>query len=248
MEQPSSRPTHQLNDDQLEIFDQEYVHDGLWKPIKACIDRDFPDGRFRFLDVGGGNGVFADRILAAYPESTGAVLDNSAMLLERNQPNPRKALIAEGAENLASLAAGRFDLICMNWLLHHMIGRSFRETRANMVRVLRDARAALTPRGRISIYDNMYDGWLIDNAPGWIIYQATSSRSLAGLARMGGANTAGIGVCFQSHESWRTLLGRAGIGVVDYNPEDYLWKIPLHHTLLLHIGSIRNGHFWGKAA
>ena len=64
----------QLADDQLAAFDTEYVTEPLWDILKRRIDRAFPDGRFSFIDIGGGNGVFADRLLAAYPDATGTVL------------------------------------------------------------------------------------------------------------------------------------------------------------------------------
>jgi hypothetical protein len=67
----------QLEDSQLETFDAEYVNDQRWKIIKAQRDKDFPNGDFNFLDVGGRNGVFADRLLEYYPNSKGTVLDNA---------------------------------------------------------------------------------------------------------------------------------------------------------------------------
>ncbi|NJO57968.1 MAG: class I SAM-dependent methyltransferase [Richelia sp. RM2_1_2] len=80
----------QLEDSQLETFDTEYVNDKRWQIIKEQIERDFPEGDFTFLDVGGGNGLFADRLLSNYPKSRGTVLDNSELLLSKNKSNSRK--------------------------------------------------------------------------------------------------------------------------------------------------------------
>ena len=81
----------QLDDEQLQGFDTEYVTDQRWVPVKRCIDRDFPGGYFTFLDIGGGNGLFTDRILANYPKSTGVVLDNSAYYSARTSPTIENA-------------------------------------------------------------------------------------------------------------------------------------------------------------
>src|SRR5438876_5406232 len=87
MEQLMERLVERLTDDQLEAFDTESVNDQRWIPIHRCLDRDFPDGQFTFLDLGGGNGTFADRLLEDYPSSSGVVLDNSQLLLNRNKPH-----------------------------------------------------------------------------------------------------------------------------------------------------------------
>src|SRR3990172_6864025 len=90
----------QLSDDQLKTFDMEYVNYALFVPIRDRLNRDFPGGRFTFLDVGGGTGRFVDRILAAFPDATGTVLDNSDLLLKANKPNSRKNVILESVEHL----------------------------------------------------------------------------------------------------------------------------------------------------
>lgn len=234
----------QLSDDQLAAFDTEYVTEPLWAMLTRHIDDSFPDGDFRFLDVGGGNGVFADRLLAAYPRAEGAVLDNSRLLLERNRPNPRKTLIEDSAENLDRLPQ-RYDLICFNWVLHHLVGDGYRTSVAHVDGTLRKAAGLLTPRGHVSIFENMYDGLLLDNAPSHIIFGLTSAKTIAPIVRRLGANTARLGVCFQSRASWQRILERAGIQAIGYG-EDHSWKIPWAWRAFLHVGDIRCANFWGR--
>jgi hypothetical protein len=234
----------QLSDNQLMAFDTEYVTDRLWVPVKRCIDRDFPGGRFTFLDVGGGNGVFADRVLANYPASTGVVLDNSAFLLRRSQPHPRKWMVLENVENLERVAQEKYDLVFLNWVLHHLIVRSsYLGSKEHMRRVLNSILMLLTEQGRVSIYENMYNGLIIDSAPSWIVYQLTSSRTMAQLFKKYGANTAGVGVCFHSYRQWFSIITQIGFKVLDYT-DDLDWSIPWTWMALLHIGNIRCGHFW----
>jgi len=234
----------QLRDEQLKAFDKEYVNDARWTPVARCIDRDFPDGRFTFLDIGGGNGLFADRILARYPASCGVVLDNSSLLLGRNRRSERKDLILASAEKLAELHLGQFDIIFFNWVLHHLVARRrYRASRRNIETVLRTARSLLTERGRVSIYENVYDGWLFDGLPSWLIYRATSSAALAAVARRAGANTAGVGVCFLSYKQWCAVLSRSGFHVLRHTPEKP-WDISWPRQLLLHIRCVHCSHFW----
>jgi len=231
-----------LNEDQLKAFDTEYVNNKRWIPLKRCIDRDFPDGQFSFIDIGGGNGVFADRMLADYPKSSGVVLDNSHLLLSRNQPNTRKRIVFSDVENLACVDETKYDLIFFNWLLHHLVSRSYTQSRENIDRALRSAMVLLAERGRVSIYENMYNGLVIDSLPSWIVYQLTSAKAIASLVKRR-ANTAGVGVCFLSHSQWCSTIKRVGFRILDYTGDD-VQTIPWSWTTLLHIGHIRCGHFW----
>jgi len=237
----------QLSNEQLKEFDKEYVNDSLWAPIKRCMDRDFPDGDFSFLDVGGGNGVFADRVLAAYPKATGVVLDNSQLLLSRNRQTPRKQAIIGDVENLERLGEKKFDIVFFNWLLHHLVSRTYSQSRENIDRALRASKPLLTNRGRVSIYENMYNGVLIDGLASWIIYRLTTAKTIARLVKKGGANTAGVGVCFLSYAQWCFSIKRAGYRIFDYTNDD-VWLIPKMKARMwatfLHIGNIRCGHFW----
>jgi Methyltransferase domain len=232
----------QLEDSQLETFDTEYVDEKRWKIIKEQIDKDFPGGDFSFLDVGGGNGVFADRLLKYYPKSKGTVLDNSQLLLNKNVADSRKTIICDSVENLNKLET-KYDLICFNWLLHHLIGNSYLDTRKNMYTAIDTIVPLLTDRGRVSIFENMYNGLFIDGLPSLLIFTLTSSKAIAGFIKKMGANTAGVGVCFLSQKQWTKVLDQTNLKLLKYTDDDK-WPIPLKLNVLLHIGNIRCGHFW----
>lgn len=247
MKRTDAMQVKKLDQSQLAAFDMEYVGDNKWAGIRACIDRDFAHRPFSFLDIGGGNGLFADRVLEAYPNSTGIVLDNAETLLHRNRDwGDRKRIVCGGAEEIEKLfVSERFDIIFMNWLLHHLVSDSYSATTDNVRRILQASEMILHEQGRISICENMYYGLVLDNLPGHLIYHLTSSRFLRPLTRRLGANTAGVGVCFRSRKAWSNLIRRAGMEVVEYT-EWGPWTIPLAHKLLLHVGQIHGAHFWVK--
>ncbi|PYS77951.1 MAG: methyltransferase [Acidobacteria bacterium] len=233
-----------LDDSQVVAFDTEYVDDTRWLTVRMGIDRDFPVGEFTFLDVGGGNGRFADRVLAEYPGSKGTVLDNSEVLVSRNQPNERKAVLLDSVENLDQINM-RYDIIFVNWLLHHLVGVSYAVTRRNQLWALRTLGALLTERGRISVFENVYDGALIENLPGWLIYQLSANQAISGITRRLGANTAGIGVCFLSKKQWLSAMNDAGLEVLrDTEPDSWNWSMPLSWKVCLHIQRRYVSHFW----
>jgi ubiquinone/menaquinone biosynthesis C-methylase UbiE len=232
----------QLDEEQLGKFDKEHVNDRRWTPINRCIDRDFPDGEFKFLDLGGGNGLFADRVLANYPKSTCVVLDSSRSLLNKNKLHSRKRTVFDSVENLHRYVDEKYDLIFFNWLLHHLVGKTYSQSKENIKRTLRSAKSLLANEGRLSIYENMYNGLIIDRAPSWIVYHLTSSKAMAKLVKRR-ANTAGVGVCFFSYKRWCSVLRQSGFRVLDYTNDD-VWNIHWTWTAFLHIKHIRCGHFW----
>jgi SAM-dependent methyltransferase len=233
-----------LDDSQVEAFDTEYVEGRRWGTVKRLIDNDFPDGTFRFLDIGGGNGRFVDRLLEHYPNARGQVLDSSQLLLDRNRPDQRKTLKLDSVENLDRLDE-KYDLICLHWLLHHLVSCSYAHTRLNQVNTLLTLSRLLTDRGRISIFENLYEGWLFNRMPGRLIYFLTSAKTIARLTRRMGANTAGVGVCFLSKEEWLSTIARGGLRLVHYaEPDNWEWTLSAIPRIFLHVRKRRVGHFW----
>jgi SAM-dependent methyltransferase len=234
----------QLENEQVKTFDVEYVDEDRWSVVKRQIDADFPDGEFRFLDIGGGNGVFADRLLALYPKSSGAVLDNSELLLSRNTSHNRKALLLKSAEDLSTIA-GSYDLISCNWVLHHLVDSSYSRTRAHQLKALSEMKRLLTNKGRISIFENNYFGWALNDLPGRLIYELTSSKLLASVTRRLGANTAGVGVCFLSQDEWLRTFARAGLSVRTYaEPDKWRWPVKWYVKALLGLKRVVAAHYW----
>ncbi|NJO57967.1 MAG: hypothetical protein HC836_06250 [Richelia sp. RM2_1_2] len=145
-------------------------------------------------------------------------------------------------EHLAQLD-GKYDLICFNWLLHHLVGNSYSETRRNIAAAIEAVIPLLTSRGRVSIFENMYNGLLFDGLPSHLIFTLTSNQAIAGFTKKMGANTAGVGVCFLSQKQWVETLNHTSLNLLKYSDDDK-WGIPLKWQIFLHLGNIRCGHFW----
>jgi len=236
----------QLNADQLESFNTEYVNGVFWDAVVNQIDKHFTTGKFTFLDIGGGNGVFTDRILMHYPQSEAFLLDNASNLIEINTQHPRKTIILDSVENLEKyLNIYSIDIVFINWVLHHLVSNTYTNTRINIANILliikRNERIKY-----LAIFENMYNGSVFDSLPSKLIYQITSLKSIKLLARKMGANTAGIGVCFLSKKMWIKLFcnifGDANINVIDF----HFWEVPVIRKIFLHIKNIYMSLFWIK--
>lgn len=236
-----------LSDEQVKQFNVEYVSDRRWQHVKKRINREYSDGEFNFLDVGGGNGVFADRVLAQYSKSRGTLIDNSEFLLEHNEANERKTLVCKSVEEIDEVFdEQKFDIIFVNWLLHHLVGSSYRQTRSNIVTCLTGLRRLLTENGSVAIYENIYDGLVFDALPGFMIFQLTSNKAIAPITRKLGANTAGTGVCFLSKKQWEISINNSGLIVESYQNDPTL-SLKISRKLLLHVHDLEVGLFWTKS-
>lgn len=234
-----------LSDDQLDSFDWNFVDDSKQKIIWGCIDQEFPTGEFSFIDIGGGNGSFTDLILDRYPKAHGVVVDNSDMLLAKNRSNPRKRVINKPAEQLQSNFEEKFDIVFLNFLLHHLVVESYVSTRSNQAGVLAIAKGLLTKNGRISIFENIYDGAFIHFLPSYLIFYLTSSKLLGKITRRLGANTGGVGVCFLSKRQWQSTFKKNKLKIGHYS-DDRHFTLPIYQKIILHLGDVRYGHFWCK--
>ena len=218
---------------------------------KFTLLDELTEGRpFTLLDLGGGNGLFADQLLARFPKGVVTIIDISSALLSKNNLSSRKELIHGAIENMGEIFAGRrFDYITMNWVLHHLVGKSHRLCQENQLNTLIRCKALLRPNGKLIIAEHMFDGYLESNIPSHIIYTITRMKRgwFVGLASRF-FNTAGVGVCFQSQRAWRHMFAEAGFDVVAFQRGLVWWwlrgSLRGVATKLVFLKSVSHGHFF----
>lgn len=201
-----------LTDDQAAAFEVDNHPESAVSAKYREIAEVFPGGPRSILDVGGGAGTFADRLLAHYPGAIVTNLDYSERLLAANRPNARKRLVcASVSEARALLDRQTFDVITMNFFLHHLVGPSYAACRENCLEVLRVCRELLAERGMLLIAEHDFAGPLGVNLPSRVIYEITRVKAPRFVRWVKPYfNTAGTGVCFRSRGSWLRLLRDAG--------------------------------------
>lgn len=202
-----------LNEDQNAAFDEEYHSaDALAAKIDAIRSR-FPSGPQFILDLGGGTGRFADAMLKAFPQTNVVVLDVSEYLLSLNKPDPRKTTVHGSVEDMTTILSGyRFDVIGVNWLLHHLVGWSHSNCKENCISALIKAQQILSQNGVIAITENIFDGPFGTNIPSHVIFGITRIRNphFVKIARRY-FNTSGVGVCFRSKRNWERVIHNSGL-------------------------------------
>ncbi|WP_295895593.1 trans-aconitate 2-methyltransferase [uncultured Vibrio sp.] len=235
----------QLQPEQTTSFDTEYIDKDMFNILTKQLDMLYPTNRpFHLLDVGGGNGLYADKILSRYPDSKVTLVEPEESLLNKNRSHPNKSVKCSQFQDLK--LDSTYDIIQFNWVLHHFVSSSYKSTSELQLQALQKAHDALSPNGCIVIFENFYEGLLVRNLPSSLIYESTASKMLAPITRKLGANTAGVGVCFNSRGTWHDMLIEAGFKVILHVPFYTFGNLSTLKTKLLHLKQQNVGLLIGK--
>jgi len=206
-----------LSEDACENFDTDYLGNREFEMICECINASFPNGKFRFLDIGGGNGNFSDKLLSKFPNCNCVLIDNSEVLINKNFINERKKMIFASFEKIFDYCTeGEFDIVFCNWVLHHFVGNSYMASHQNIVNGLCIMNKLVSPKGGfIIINENLCVGIISDKLSSRLIYTISSSKLLEPVARRFGSNSAGCGVCYLFLEEWKRLFNKFDLPLVE---------------------------------
>jgi hypothetical protein len=228
-----------LSGEQIEAFQHDQFVEDQARQFMALLGPAAND-RSEVVDVGGGCGFFARRVHALTGRRV-RVIDTDSASIEICR---RAGVEAVYGDALSPELTGREGLVTFNMILHHLVGRTERETLDLQRRALsvwrHQVRAAF-------VSEYIYESYVGDFS-GWLIYQVTKSRFLswiggvvATVAPSLKANTFGVGVRFRSRRQWLRLFASAGYEVKSsaIGPED---TVSLPRKLLL-IRRIRRDSF-----
>jgi SAM-dependent methyltransferase len=128
-----------------------------------------------------------------------------------------KVTFVEGlAEELSKLfAAETFDLVFANRVFHHFVRESWKKSYSGMLDIMKQIKQVLKKDGYLCITDLFYYGLIFDRIASKIIFASTTAKSapIAALAKIVGAKSAGVGVCFLSKKMWLNLFAKAGLTI-----------------------------------
>jgi hypothetical protein len=164
------------------------------------------------IDVGGGLGFFAKR-LGHLTGRRVKVLDTDVASVEACR---RSGIEAVCCDALDPQPASDECIICLNLILHHLVGPSEQVT----LDLQRRALAVWRSQARlVFVHEYIYESYL-GNVSGWLIFQITKSRILSQVGRAVSrfvpslrANTFGVGVRFRAHQEWVRVFSSAGYEV-----------------------------------
>lgn len=218
----------QLVDEQfIGHFDQDYIDDALLdRLVRTLIDLN-PHIE-QIADFGGGNGRFLDRLLSRMPAAYGTNYEISAALQLLNTPSARKTVLAESF--LSIEAHSKFDLILMNWVLHHLVGDSLDASLGLIRQAVETVFRALKPGGLMVVSENLLQSVFPTRFSSAALFEITRSKLLKPvvLRMRDGEAVAGVGIYYLSEPQIHDLFHQfEHIATFDRNRHDYGWKLKL---------------------
>ena len=223
-------PTHdqQLVDEQfIGHFDQDYIDDALLDQLIKTL-ADLNPHVDEIADFGGGNGRFLDRLLHRMPAAHGTNYEISTCLQSLNTCSTRKTVLAESF--LSIEAHSKFDLILMNWVLHHLVGDGLDATLGLIRQAVEIVFRALKPGGVVVISENLLQSVFPERFSSAALFGITRSKLLKPvvLRMRDGEAVAGVGIYYMSEPQLHSLFHQfEHIATLDRSRHDYGWKLKL---------------------
>ncbi len=194
-----------------EFYHDNFVADQVRDFAELVIDRGGYTGLV--ADVGGGCGYFVDALQRRFGVA-GRVLDSDSGSVQACR---ERGIDAMPFDALQPRFAGDERMASFNLILHHLVGKDERATRALQVKALAGWRGRADS---IFVNEYIYESPAPRGLASRLIYEITSSRLLSAAASAISrvlpslrANTFGVGVRFRTAQDWHMLFAEAGYRV-----------------------------------
>lgn len=165
------------------------------------------------VDVGGGCGYFARALGDSYGKSV-RVVDMDPQSIEMCE---KLGVVGTLGDATNPVAEGDEEVVCLNLILHHLVGDNENATR----QLQKSALLGWLGKSKyIFVNEYIYESY-VRNFSGYLIYTITRSKLLSAIGSFVSkfvpslrANTFGVGVRFRAHNEWSELFEECGFKVV----------------------------------
>lgn len=198
-------------------YDIEYIGHELFNRLSKQLDMLFPTRHpFHLLDVGGGSGLYADKVLDKYPSANVTIVEPDKNLLGLNRPHHNKQLCCSRFEKYTF--EQKYDIIQFNWVLHHVVANTYYETTLLQQQALQSAHQHLNDQGMVVIFENFHEGILVNNMINECFGHGDETSDLDPSIRHLISSPPYTSVCFHNRSTWHDMLLNAGFDIVLHVP------------------------------
>lgn len=199
------------------------------------IQKRDPDHRIKILDIGCGDGSFIKNVLTAGIAADFVGLDMSINMLKMAKnsiDSPSVQLFAADGFKMPLKLEARFDLIHIDSVLHHLIGRTRAESLHLIDLFCKQLRDRLSENGSLVVEEVYYASYLFPGITSFMIFYLLKLLNVLHLdvSKIIGELLPGLEVNFLHNKQIEQLLGHYGtIQLVKQTP----WPVPRFYRLLL---------------
>ena len=171
------------------------------------------------LDIGCGNGLFVKALLAECPDLSISVIDPSKYFLDQIEDPRIEKIHGKLPDQIGGL--GKYDIICMRAVLHHITGRTIRKSKELVEESLIAISEHLNPGGMVIVVDMFYDSYLYPAITRSVIFYLCKLQNKVSFQFLPKEFLLGLDVCFFTKNELKCLhrLGPYRIGL--YRERDH---------------------------
>jgi SAM-dependent methyltransferase len=202
--------------------------------LNDILRRD-PDGRIKILDIGCGDGPFMKSALTAGIDADCIGFDISINMLKmakNSLDSSRVQLLAADGFRMPLRPEAKFDLIHIDSVLHHLIGKTRAESARLTDSFCRQLIDRLSENGSLIVEEVYYASYLFPQISSWMIFYGLKLLNFLHLdvSKIVGELLPGLEVNFLHHKQIVELLEQYGtIQLIKQTP----WQVPRLYRFLL---------------
>ncbi len=186
------------------------------------------------LDIGGGSGEFARKILILCPEVDVTVLDPSSKMLEQIHDTRIKITLGSLPNNVP---LAKYKYIHIRDVLHHITGESPGESKELVKKSLMTIYQLLDEDGYLLLSDEYDEGYFYAPLPRIIIFYLLKTQNKLGFKIPIQEFLLGLTTCFYTRRELQDLLENAGFHIHD------VYQSSWQNIFKKHLLFIKN---WGR--
>jgi SAM-dependent methyltransferase len=230
-----SLPTNVFFDEHSEF----YGHENIFESDIYFIDFIRSQNNFKksFLDIGGGSGSFSSFLKRNCNELEVTLIDPSLKMLEKNFDKTIDKYQGQLPNNLNILKGKKFNYILIKDVLHHITGKSIKQSNKLVIESLTNTRNLMVDDGYLMIHELFYESYLYPTLSRTCIFYILKFQEIIGFKFLPKEFFLKLNVCFYTRTELQHFFQKSGFGIIGTYKED--WPNNLKTQLLL----LKN---WGR--
>ena len=169
----------------------------------------------KFLDIGGGSGIFVQTLLGNLNDIEISIVDPSEKMLEMVNDKRIKKYHGQLPNPLNIPLSQNFDYILLRQVLHHITGKTIKNSRQNVSESLKTIKEILDAKGFLLIHEIYFESYIIPSFSRTIIFYLLKFQKKVKIHFLPKEFLPGLGVCFYTRKELKEILSYSDFQLID---------------------------------
>lgn len=174
-----------------------------------------------FLDIGGGSGIFASFLKKNCNELDVFLMDPSLKMLEKNTDKTIVKFQGYFPDKLNNPNNKNFNYILLKEVLHHVTGKSIKETKALAIESLLNTKKIMADDGYLMIHELFYESYIYPQFSRTLIFYLLKFQEKFQVKFPFKEFLLGLSVCFYTRNDLEKFFKECGFIIIDSYEVDF---------------------------